>query len=218
MDNGTLRLFVGIAIEAVRESGPVVRCQFPPTTAGLVGQMLAAVGASPDFSDAASPILAEASAVAVSDTYVPNTAAHSLAGWANEHSVPWVLQVAGDPGASGLADLSPTIVRGAVTPSVSVLPGDPASVHVDQRVLRLGLPHAELSRIFGAEEMVTALTAACASVAGPLEAAVAATAWVALAAERAAEHARGPGSLRAALIDELTLLGGDEVAERVDFS
>ncbi len=218
MNDATLRLLVGIAIETVRETSPVVRCLGPAASAGFASQALAAVGVIPSLADAASPPLAEVAAIGVSDIVHPPEAAREDIAWAREHSVPWVLSVAGDAHASGLLDLEPSIVAGAATSAVSLIPGTPNVIRADGRELRFDLPVTDLSRAFGVDMLVPALTAACAAVAGPVEAAVAASAWVALAGERAAEHARGPASLRAALIDELALLGGDEVSERVFLS
>ncbi len=64
--------------------------------------------------------------------------------------------------------------------------------------------HVLLTRVTGAGCMLGALMAAfCAVSATPLDAAVAASAVFAAAAQRAAEHARGPGSFAVALLDEL---------------
>lgn len=215
MNEATLRLMVGIAVEAVRESSPIVRCLCPAAKAGFVGEALTAIGVVPSLTDSAWPPLEGTSAIAIADTHLPNDEARTLAGWAREHSVPWVLHVSGDPTASDLVELGPTAVLGAPASSVSLVPGEPTVVRTAGAELRLGLPNPDLTRVFGAEDLITALAAACATVTGPVEAVVAASTWVALAAERAAEHARGTGSLRVDLIDELTLLGGDEVAERV---
>ncbi|GAA1394928.1 hydroxyethylthiazole kinase [Luteococcus peritonei] len=89
-----------------------------------------------------------------------------------------------------------------------------------ERVVRLANGTPMLSRVTGTGCALGALTAACCAAdlalgarRGPgwaLEAAVAATSWLALAGERAERRSRGPGSFRAALLDEV--FGLDEPA------
>lgn len=81
------------------------------------------------------------------------------------------------------------------------------------RVLRVANGHPLLTRVVGTGCALGALTAACCSVAPPLDAAVAATCWFGLAGERAARDARGPGGFRVALLDELYALTPDEVRD-----
>jgi hypothetical protein len=215
MNNARLRLFVGIAVETVRENAPVVRYLGPSALSGFAGQALAAIGAVPGLPGLASPALEETSAGAVCDTVLPLEGARTDIGWAREHSVPWVLNVAGSPDASGLLDLRPTVLTGGRWDGVSLVPGTPTVVRADGEEFSFNLPQTDLSRVFGAEVLIPALAAACATVASPVEAAIAAAGWVALAAERAAANSNGPASLRVALIDELATVGGDEVAEAV---
>ena len=75
---------------------------------------------------------------------------------------------------------------------------------------------AMLAQVAGVRAAVSALMAACSAVTGPLEAALAGAAWLALASERAEEHGRGPASFRVALIDALWTVRGDEIAEYLE--
>ena len=59
--------------------------------------------------------------------------------------------------------------------------------------------------------MLNVLTAAFLAVGEPEEAAVAATAMLGICGERAAREARGPGSLRAALLDAAYTLTPEEL-------
>ena len=75
-----------------------------------------------------------------------------------------------------------------------------------------------LSRVTGTGCLLGALTAACAAVEpDPLRAALAATTWLNLAGERAADRAAGPGSFRVHLLDALDEVGRDRtVRDRAD--
>ena len=85
-----------------------------------------------------------------------------------------------------------------------------------ERVVRLANGTAMLARVTGTGCALGALTAACCAAElalgaqrGPgwaLDAAVAATSWLAVAGERADKRSRGPGSFRGALLDENFLL------------
>lgn len=72
-----------------------------------------------------------------------------------------------------------------------------------------------LTRITGAGCSLGGLVAGCAAVAEPLPAAVAAHAWYAVAAERAAARSQGPGSFAVALLDELYAVDAQELVDRV---
>ena len=80
-----------------------------------------------------------------------------------------------------------------------------------RRTARIANGTPLLTRVTGAGCALGGLTAACAAVTGPYDAALAATAWLTVAAERAADTARGPGSFKIALLDELALVGPGEV-------
>ncbi len=60
-----------------------------------------------------------------------------------------------------------------------------------------------LTRVSGTGCLLGALTAACAAVAPPWEAALAASTWLATAGELAATGSAGPGTFRVALVDAL---------------
>lgn len=81
------------------------------------------------------------------------------------------------------------------------------------RVVHVANGHPMLTRVTGTGCALGALSAACLAVTGePLEAAVTATVWMGLAGQQAAGRVRGPGSFRAALLDELYALTPDEIA------
>lgn len=67
--------------------------------------------------------------------------------------------------------------------------------------VRAGTPM--LTRVTGTGCLLGGLVAACCAVAPAFDAAVAASAWLGVAGVRAAVGVRGPGSFRAALLDEL---------------
>lgn len=76
-----------------------------------------------------------------------------------------------------------------------------------------------LTRVTGTGCALGALIAACAAVtADPLLAALAGSAWMGAAAERAVARSAGPGSFAVALLDELAALDADGLAERVRLS
>lgn len=73
---------------------------------------------------------------------------------------------------------------------------------------RLARGSALLPRVTGTGCLLGALTAACTAVwEDPFEAALAASTWLALAGERAAPRAAGPGSFRMHLLDALDEIG-----------
>ena len=77
-----------------------------------------------------------------------------------------------------------------------------------RREARLARGSALLPRVTGTGCLLGALTAACTAVwEDPFEAALAATTWMALAGERAASRATGPGSFRMHLLDALDEIG-----------
>jgi hydroxyethylthiazole kinase len=82
-------------------------------------------------------------------------------------------------------------------------------------LVRITNGHALLARITGSGCMATAAVAAAAAVEpDPLVAATAGLVWFEVAAERAAEHAAGPGTFRAALIDAVAALDGPTIMSR----
>ncbi len=83
------------------------------------------------------------------------------------------------------------------------------------RVARIDRGHPLLAQISGSGCMVTAVIAACAAVEpDALAAAAAGLLCFAIAAECAAETARGPGTFRAGLIDSLAALDARTVLDR----
>lgn len=87
-----------------------------------------------------------------------------------------------------------------------------------QQELRLHNGHPMLTRVTGTGCALGALTAACCAVAEPITAAVAATAWLAVAGEHAARRARGPGSFKIELLDELFALTPGDLAQELRLS
>jgi hydroxyethylthiazole kinase len=78
-------------------------------------------------------------------------------------------------------------------------------------VLRIDRGDPLLTRVTGTGCLLGALTAACAVVAHPFDAAAAATIWMNVAGERAAARAAGPGSFRMELLDALDQVGREAV-------
>jgi len=236
MSRSGLVLTIGIAAEAVRESGPVVHCVAPRAATSFVAEVLHGVGAqsvvtgtSPDALAAAATADAAVFDLGTlgaewSDAVIPAVASARQAG------VPWVLDVT----PLGRTPLRTDRVRnllvhrpGVVRASLEVMEG----VHIEvpdgalvtgpvAGLVRVGEEEFEvpggadaLANIPGVRSAVCALMAACLTVAEPREAALAGAAWVALASERAAERSNGPGSFRVALVDALASVRGDEIAE-----
>lgn len=84
-----------------------------------------------------------------------------------------------------------------------------------RQVRRVALGPALLPQVTGTGCLLGSLMAACRAVADSWTSAVTASAWLAVAAEAAEQHARGPGSFRVALIDALAAVPPDEVADRL---
>lgn len=236
-----LALTVGFAAEAVRESAPLVHCVAPRAATSFVADVLHGAGArsvvtgtSPDALGAA--LTADAVMLDLgtlvsewSDAVNPTVAQLRTSG------IPWVLDATPLGRASlrvdrvrGLVGHRPTVVR-ASAPEVDgvrleVVEGALALGESSERVLFGGSEAAVLTgssmlaQVAGVRAAVSALMAACAAVTGPLEAALAGSAWLALASERAEEHGRGPASFRVALIDALWTVRGDEIAEYLNLA
>jgi hydroxyethylthiazole kinase len=82
-------------------------------------------------------------------------------------------------------------------------------------MIRISNGHPLLARITGSGCMATAAVAAAAAVEpDPLAAAAAGLVWFEVAAERAAEHAAGPGTFRPALIDAVAALDEPTIRSR----
>lgn len=88
-----------------------------------------------------------------------------------------------------------------------------------ERLVRLANGHPWLTQVTGVGCALGALMAGFAGVLDDrLLAATAATALLTVAADRAAENTRGPGSFAVALLDELAATQPDDLAERVSIS
>lgn len=91
--------------------------------------------------------------------------------------------------------------------AVAVSGADDLIVHGERRA-RVARGSAMLPRVTGTGCLLGALTAACCAVEeDPLAAAVASHSWLAIAGERAAQHAAGPGTFAVALLDALDEIG-----------
>lgn len=87
------------------------------------------------------------------------------------------------------------------------------------RLVRVGNGHRWMTQVTGVGCALGALMAGFAAVvADPLVAATAATAVLTVAAEGAARRSAGPGSFAVALLDELSALTPDALAERANLS
>lgn len=96
----------------------------------------------------------------------------------------------------------------ALTSGVVAVSGPMDLIVEDGQSTRLSRGHALLGRVTGTGCLLGALTAAClASTDDHFLGALAATTWLTIAGERAAELAAGPGSFRMHLLDQLDAVG-----------
>ena len=239
MPRSGLALTVGFAAEAVRESAPLVHCCAPRAATSFVADVLHGAGArsvitgtSPDALNAA--LTADAAMLDLSTLVSEwSDAVNPIAAQLRSESTPWVLDATPLGRAPlradrirGLIGHRPTVVRASSTEvdgvRLDVTDGALALGESAERVLFEGEEVAVLTgspmlaQVAGVRAAVSALMAACSAVTGPLEAALAGAAWLALASERAEEHGRGPASFRVALIDSLWTVRGDEIAEYLE--
>lgn len=231
-----LVLTVGFAAETVRESSPFVHCVAPRAATSFVADVLYGAGARSVVTGTSAEALAAAeSADAVMVDLATLTSEWSdainptLAG-VRQAEVPWVLDatpigrlplrvdrvrtlLGHRP---GVVRASEADVEGArlEVPGGALAIGEPLArtVFVDGEAIAVPQGSELLAQVPGVRSAVTALIAACSAVTDPAAAALCGAAWVALASERAASHARGPASFRVALIDELAVVRGDEIA------
>ena len=230
-----LLLNIGFAVEAVREGAPVVQCIAPREATAFVADVLYAAGARPVVTGTSPEALA---ALAHSDALVVDLGTLSVEGSegltdaiskAAGGELRWVLDASrlGRAGirfdrVQGLVSLRPAVVRVLADDlddlrlnahgGALVVTSDSEEVSLGDRVLQGSAGAARLRQIAGVRAAVSALTAACSSVADPLVAAVAASAWMSEASKRADEQSSGPASFRVALVDALAQVRGDEVA------
>ena len=236
MPRSGLALTIGFAAEAVRESAPLVHCVAPRAATSFVAEVLHGAGAGSVVTGTSPDALAaglSADAVMLdlgtlvsewSDAVNPTVAQLRAAG------TPWVL----DATPLGRESLRADRVRGLIGHRPTVIRASDAvvdGVRLDSADSALALGEAEirvqyagssvavlagsqmLGQVPGVRAAVSALMAACATATGPMEAALAGAAWLALAAERAEQHSNGPASFRIALVDSLWTVRGDEIAE-----
>lgn len=231
-----LLLNIGLAVEAVREASPVVQCIAPREATAFVADVLHAAGARPVVTGTSSDALA---ALASADALAIDLGTLSVEGsegltptLAQAHGgrLPWVLDASrlGRAGVrqdrlQALIGLHPAVIRvlrddladvrlGGHTGAL-VVSAATEEVSQGDRLLQVEPGSARLRQIAGVRAAVAALTAACATVAEPLVAAVAGAAWVSEASQRAEATASGPASFRVALVDALAEVRGDQVAE-----
>lgn len=236
MRQAELLLNIGFAVEAVRETAPVVQCIAPREATAFVADVLYAAGARPVVTGTSPEALA---ALASADALALDLGTLGLEGsegltstLAQAHGghLKWVLDASrlGRAGVrqerlQNLVGLHPAVLRveredlaelrlsghdGAL-----VVSGDTESVSHGDRLLQVEPGAPQLRRIAGVRAAVAALTAACATVADPLVAAIAGAAWLSEASQRAVQNSSGPASFRVALVDALAEVRGDEVAE-----
>lgn len=231
-----LLLNIGFAVEAVREGAPVVQCIAPRDATSFVADVLYAAGALPvatGTSQEALAALASADALALDLGTLGVEGSEGLtSSIAQTHDghLPWVLD-ASRLGRSGirqdrvqnLLGLRPAVVR-VLQEDLSevrltghtgalVVTADAEAVSLGEQLFHIEPGARLLSRIPGVRAAIAALTAACTTVAEPLVAAVAGSAWLSEASQRADARASGPASFRVALVDALAEVRGDEVAE-----
>lgn len=241
MPRSGLALTVGFAAEAVRESAPLVHCVAPRAATSFVADVLHGAGArsvvTGTSTDALTAVLTADAVMLDLGTLVSewSDAVNPTVAQLRDTGIPWVLDATPLGRASlrldrvrGLLGHRPTVVR-ASSPEVDgvrleVPDGALALGESSERVLFGGREVAVLTgspmlaQVAGVRAAVSALMAACSAVTGPLEAALAGAAWLALASERADEHSQGPASFRVALIDALWAIRGDEIAEYLNLA
>ncbi|XVX20238.1 hydroxyethylthiazole kinase [Actinomycetota bacterium] len=103
----------------------------------------------------------------------------------------------------------------AAGPVVAV--SGPVDVLTDgDRLVQIARGTPLLARVTGTGCLLGGLTAACAAVAPPWEAAVTASLWLALAGEDAAAGDPGPGTFRVRLLDALAAMAPERLGELAD--
>lgn len=205
--------------------------------ARLAGGVLVNLG-TPQTHTAQAMADAAAGAVAAGVPWVLDPVAAGVLGWrtgialellASQHpaivrgNASEIIALAGGQGGRGVdslvgADAALDAATGLATRhgAVVAVSGEVDLVTDGRRLLRLANGHPLLTRITGAGCALGALMAAFAAVVpDPLLAAAAATSLLNVAAERAAEHAAGPGSFAVALLDALHALTPPELADRL---
>lgn len=233
---------MGFAAEAVRESAPLVHCVAPRDATSFVADVLHGAGAravvtgtSPDALTAA--LSADAAMLDLGTLVTEwSDAVNPIVAQLRAEKTPWVLDATPLGRAHlrverirGLLGHRPSVVRalGAEVEGVlldateggALVLGDAATrVLVQDDEIAVPTGSSMLAQVAGVRAAVSALMAACTAVTGPLEAALAGAAWLALASERAEEHSRGPASFRVALIDALWTVRGDEIAEYLNLT
>ena len=85
-------------------------------------------------------------------------------------------------------------------------------------LVKLSNGSAMLTQVTGVGCALGAVMAGYAAVTSPLNAAIAATSHMNIAAENAASVARGPGSFAVELLDALARLSAEQAADRVKIS
>lgn len=229
-----LALTIGFAAESVRETGPLVHCVAPAGATPFVADVLYGAGARSVItgtSEDAMTASLSADAIALdlatmsaqwSDAIVPTAVR------ARTQQIPWVLDVSSLGRAAvrldrvrALLQSEPTVVRSTsgrledqridAGNGVVVTGVVPEVVRSRSGSVQVPPGAALLAQVPGVRSAVCALIAACATVAGPTEAALTGAAWAALASERAAQKSRGPASFRIALVDALSAVRGDEI-------
>ena len=236
MPRSGLALTIGFAAEAVRESAPLVHCVAPREATPFVAEVLHGAGARSVVTGTSTDALAASlSSDAVmldlgtlaaewSDAINPTVAQYRANG------TPWVLdatplgrETLRADRVRGLLGHRPSVVRASEVDVDGVnLEGTDAALAVGESEIRVTFGGRDvavlsgsqmLAQVAGVRAAVSALMAACATVTGPLESALAGAAWLALAAERAEPRSHGPASFRIALVDALWTVRGDEIAE-----
>lgn len=134
-----------------------------------------------------------------------------------------VLAMAGGAGGSGVDSVdTPESAANAATALarehgiVVAVSGPVDHLSDGQRLVRVANGHRWMTQVTGVGCALGALMAAFAAVVpDPLVAATAATAVLTVAADEAAQRSAGPGSFAVALLDQLSALTPDALAERV---
>lgn len=224
-------------LDRLRTRRPRVHCLMNTVVQKLVADGLSALDAIPSMTSSVEEIeafVAKADALTVNLGTLDSQRRASIAvgvGAAATHGRPWVLDPAHcdySPARAALAQellaQGVTALRAneaefallAVPPSViGVRTGKTDRVAFDDEAVVIANGHALTAKVTGTGCLSGAVIAAFLAVGDdPFSATAAAILAFGVAAEMAAEHARGPGSFEPALLDALAALGGDDIVQR----
>ncbi len=207
-----------------------------PLFAGVASAVLVNLGTPYDDTAQAMTVAVDAAAAADTPWILDPVAAGGLP-WRTQHArmllehgsptivrgnASEILGLAGGAGGRGVdsSDIPDAVVETArdlarARACVVAVSGERDLFTDGERMVRLRGGHPWMTRVTGVGCSLGALMAAFAAVSDPLVAAVSATGVLCVAAEDAAHASRGLGTFAVSLLDELTVLTPERLAERV---